>query len=349
MQLRKNEDWKRRLELLQDFQFPAACQRLKISPDGQYIFATGYHPPMLKVYDLANLSPKFQRNMDHEVVDFQILTDDYSKAAFLCTDRTVNLHAKFGSYFKIRVPNLSEGRFMTPLASHLPSINASGVSPQHGLFGCAGEDGNLECFDLRQKEPVGLLDAATAAGAPGQQLTALRFDDAGMHVAVGTENGLVAMFDLRSQRPLHVKDHMYGSKILDIKFHNGGASSSSINSKRYVISSDKHIIKVWDVANGAGYTSIEPTEGQINDVCVWPNSGLIMVGCDSSKIQNYFIPSLGPAPRWCSFLEGLTEELEEQTPTIYDDYRVKKKIEEERTSRISVVRKLPKVNGHVAA
>jgi ribosome biogenesis protein ENP2 len=34
------------------------------------------------------------------------------------------------------------------------------------------------------------------------------------------------------------------------------------------------------------------------------------------------VPSLGPAPRWCSFLEGLTEELEETaTPTLYDDYR----------------------------
>ena len=34
------------------------------------------------------------------------------------------------------------------------------------------------------------------------------------------------------------------------------------------------------------------------------------------------MPSLGPAPRWCSFLEGLTEELEESAaPVLYDDYR----------------------------
>jgi len=39
-------------------------------------------------------------------------------------------------------------------------------------------------------------------------------------------------------------------------------------------------------------------------------------------VQAYFIPSLGPAPRWCSFLENLTEELEETSnPTVYDDYR----------------------------
>ena len=46
-----------------------------------------------------------------------------------------------------------------------------------------------------------------------------------------------------------------------------------------------------------------------------------MVACDHSVIQGYFIPSLGPAPRWCAHLEGLTEEMEEAAPTVYDDYR----------------------------
>ena len=41
-----------------------------------------------------------------------------------------------------------------------------------------------------------------------------------------------------------------------------------------------------------------------------------------SQVQAFFVPALGPAPRWCSFLEGLTEELEENaTPAVYDDYR----------------------------
>lgn len=32
--------------------------------------------------------------------------------------------------------------------------------------------------------------------------------------------------------------------------------------------------------------------------------------------------ALGPAPRWCSFLDNLTEELEENPEsTIYDDYK----------------------------
>lgn len=43
---------------------------------------------------------------------------------------------------------------------------------------------------------------------------------------------------------------------------------------------------------------------------------------EAPKMQTYYIPSLGPAPKWCSFLDNLTEELEEQDyEDIYDDYK----------------------------
>ena len=59
------------------------------------------------------------------------------------------------------------------------------------------------------------------------ELTAIRFDDSGLHCALGTSNGLVALFDLRSSRPLLVKDHMYGDAITDIKFHSAHGSSGN--------------------------------------------------------------------------------------------------------------------------
>lgn len=140
--------------------------------------------------------------------------------------RSLCFHARFGAYYKTRVPkfgrdlaycpfsaellvagsapevyrlNLAEGRFLAPLQCRSPGVNACGISPAHGLLACAGEDGGLECFDLRARDSLGRLDAAAAAGGAGQGLTALRFDDSGMHVAVGTSGGLVAIFDLRSQ------------------------------------------------------------------------------------------------------------------------------------------------------
>lgn len=57
---------------------------------------------------------------------------------------------------------------------------------------------------------------------------------------------------------------------------------------------------------GKGMTSIEAPAGEINDLCVYPDSGLIFMALDSPRIPSYFIPTLGPAPKWCSFLENLT-------------------------------------------
>lgn len=43
---------------------------------------------------------------------------------------------------------------------------------------------------------------------------------------------------------------------------------------------------------------------------------------EDKKMLTYYIPNLGPAPRWCSFLDSLTEELEEgETAAVYDDYK----------------------------
>lgn len=61
--------------------------------------------------------------------------------------------------------NLAEGRFLSPLPAKSPGINACGISGVHGLFGCAGDDGVLECFDLRKRTSIGTLNAAAAAGA----------------------------------------------------------------------------------------------------------------------------------------------------------------------------------------
>ncbi|KAL0043459.1 hypothetical protein WJX79_005231 [Trebouxia sp. C0005] len=427
--LRKDEEYRRQVELVQDLEFPAACHRLKATPDGQYLFATGIHAPRLRVYELSQLSMKFERHFDAEIVDFQILSDDYSKAAFLCEDRSIHFHAKFGQHYSTRVPsfgrdlayapfsadllvvgsapevyrlNLAEGRFLSPLPAKSPGINACGISSVHGLFGCAGDDGVLECFDLRKRTSIGTLNAAAAAGAADAELTAVRFDDTGLHCAVGTSNGLVALYDLRSSRPLLVKDHMYGDKVTDIKFH--AAHGSGGNAGEKIVSSDSHIVKIWDQHSGVSFTNIEPAEGSINDVCLWKDSGLAMLACDAPKIQAYFVPSLGPAPKWCSFLEGLTEELEESAaPAVYDDYRfvtkaevdrlglnhligtslmraymhgyfvdnrlwhkaralaepfaydtyrqqrVQQKMEQDRKSRIGIVKKLPKVNKKMAA
>ena len=69
------------------------------------------------------------------------------------------------------------------------------------------------------------------------------------------------------------------------------------------------------------FVSITPAN-DLNDVHHIPGSGLIMLANEGIQMSTYYVPQLGPAPRWCSFLENLTEELEDQTTrTAYEDYK----------------------------
>ena len=354
--VRKDVNFQQRIQLIQDLDsFPTCTHRGKVSEDGQFLIVSGLHPPMFKCFDLTNLSCKFSRHLDAEIVDFQLLSEDYSKIAFLCADRAIRFHAKFGTYYDVRTPrqgrdlaiskrtadlivcgsskdvyrlNLEKGRFLAPLEAKCEDLNVVGISPVHGLVAVGGGDGSVECFDLRQKRSVGRLHACGGDSTLDNRMemsdsedqtgvTCVRFDDSGLNLACGSSDGIVRIFDLRSSRAKVTKDHMYGVPIIDIKFH------ETADGRKRVMSTDKKIVKVWEQNSGENYVTVEPRDGkEINDIVCWENSGLIFTIMDDPKIGCYFIPALGPAPKWCSFLENLTEEMEEQKrETLYDDYR----------------------------
>jgi ribosome biogenesis protein ENP2 len=58
------------IELIQGFEFPEASNRIKTTPDGHHAIATGTYKPQMKVWDLDQLSQKFERHSDAENVDF---------------------------------------------------------------------------------------------------------------------------------------------------------------------------------------------------------------------------------------------------------------------------------------
>ncbi|XP_061356188.1 uncharacterized protein LOC133300623 [Gastrolobium bilobum] len=358
---RNIKSYTQNLQLLEDLRFATATTKIKATPDGEYIIASGIYPPQVKVYEVRELGLKFERHLDSEIIDFQVLTDDYSKLAFLCADRSVCLHAKYGKHYSLRIPrmgrditydcwscdllcaasspdlyriNLEQGRFLSSLNTQSPALNVVSRSKLHGLVACGGEDGAVECFDMRMRSSVGRIDAVGPSGDVDQEVTALEFDgDGGLLMAVGSSAGKVLIYDLRSSHPIRIQDHMYGSSILDIKWHR------TLNYEQpMLITSDSHVVRIWDPETGEGVASIEPSAGTINDVCTFPGSGLILLALDCSQIPSYFIPSLGPAPKWCSSLENFTEELDMggQT-TIYDHYKFLTKEELERLNLTNLI------------
>ncbi|XP_044774417.1 nucleolar protein 10 isoform X3 [Neomonachus schauinslandi] len=291
---KKDVDVRRRIELIQDFEMPTVCTTIKVSKDGQYILATGTYKPRVRCYDTYQLSLKFERCLDSEVVTFETLSDDYSKIVFLHNDRYIEFHSQSGFYYKTRIPkfgrdfsyhypscdlyfvgassevyrlNLEQGRYLNPLQTDAAENNVCDINSVHGLFATGTVEGRVECWDPRTRGRVGLLDCALSSVTADSEInslptiSALKFNGA-LTMAVGTSTG-----------------------------------------------------------QGKIFTSLEP-EHDINDVCLYPNSGMLLTASETPKMGIYYIPVLGPAPRWCSFLDNLTEELEENPEsTVYDDYK----------------------------
>ncbi|XP_063645387.1 nucleolar protein 10 isoform X7 [Pan troglodytes] len=273
---------------------PTVCTTIKVSKDGQYILATGTYKPRVRCYDTYQLSLKFERCLDSEVVTFEILSDDYSKIVFLHNDRYIEFHSQSGFYYKTRIPkfgrdfsyhypscdlyfvgassevyrlNLEQGRYLNPLQTDAAENNVCDINSVHGLFATGTIEGRVECWDPRTRNRVGLLDCALNSVTADSEInslptiSALKFNGA-LTMAVGTTTG-----------------------------------------------------------QGKIFTSLEP-EHDLNDVCLYPNSGMLLTANETPKMGIYYIPVLGPAPRWCSFLDNLTEELEENPEsTVYDDYK----------------------------
>ncbi|KAI8910135.1 WD40-repeat-containing domain protein [Gorgonomyces haynaldii] len=344
--LKKDTGWRNRIELLQDFGFPEAANKLKQTPDGQYIMGTGVYKPQLRTWDLAQLSMKFERHTDAENVNFEILSQDWQKTVHLQTDRSIEVHSHYGMHYRTRIPrfgrdlryhfpscdlysvgdssevyrlNLEEGRFLSGLETLLPEINTLEINPAHQMLAFGGSNGQMEFWDPRARKRIASLDisgtvaktidAALLDELP--QVTSICFDYDGLSMMTGTSTGQVVLHDMRHPAPILIKDHQYGFPIKSLTFHQSGNC----------ISADTKICKIWNKETGNIFTNIEPPS-DINDVCVFKDSGLIMMAVEGTQIQSYYVPQLGTAPKWCPFLDNLTEELEENpNQNLYDDYK----------------------------
>jgi len=235
------------------------------------------------------------------------------------------------------------------------------VSPTHALTALGGDDGIVRFWDNRlppgsarddlNLNPFCNLDVKSSTAGYGfyddeqeqQQnmmagsrhpggVTSLAFDPSGMQIAAGTRGGNVALYDIRSSKPLHVKEHQYGMPIHTIRFHSGSGT---------ILSGDSKLVKIWrakpsaissasdmDYNNnksssssslGSIVSNIEGTANISHFIVAGDErdssgnqSGLVLCAGEQPKIQSFYCPILGSAPKWCSFLDSITEELEEK-------------------------------------
>ena len=271
--------------------------------------------------------------------------------------------------------NLDEGRFREPMlvwsasgsthtkGNKAPSDGGStciSLSPTHALHAIGAEDGFVRFYDARigakdngvnsfvsldvksstagfgfyQNQDQGDIGINSKLWNPGE-VTSIAFDHSGMNFVAGTKGGCIGLYDMRSSKPLHVKEHQYGLPIHTVQFHKGSGC---------VLSADSKLIKIWrskpstsaafSVYNnddedelgkenisgpnvGTVISNVEGVGGLSHFIVSGDekdpyghNSGLILCASDQPKMEAFYCPVLGTAPKWCSYLENITEELE---------------------------------------
>ena len=115
---------------------------------------------------------------------------------------------------------------MTPFETTHDEINCVETSNVHRLVALGGIGGSVTCWDPRTRKQVGACDVS----ASGAEITSLGFDDAsGLKLVAGSSDGFCSVFDLRSSKPLAVKEHRTASPSFP---HGSLANASSAQIRR---------------------------------------------------------------------------------------------------------------------
>ena len=193
------------------------------------------------------------------------------------------------------------------------SVNAAANAEEsHNLLAFGTSTGNVEFWDPRVRHKVGILQAFTQPDPVNgrAEVTALEYHRNGLTLAAGSSTGLIHLYDLRSPAPLLKKDQGYGFPIQTLTFLTATIASRTQLSDSKILSADKRIIKIWNTRDGSPWTSVEPAV-DLNSVAWCKDSGVLLTANEGRQQHSFFIPQLGPAPKWCSFLDNLVEEMAE--------------------------------------
>ena len=214
------------------------------------------------------------------------------------------------------------------------SVNTAAIAEEsHNLLAFGTSLGTVEFWDSRSRGRVGILQSPGHTGPVDgkQEITALEFDGSGLGLATGSSTGLIHLYDLRSPNPVLKKDQGYGYPIQTLIYLQSSTSTRTQISEPKILSADKRIIKIWSTQDGSPWTSVEPAV-DINSVAWCRDSGMLLTANEGRQQHAFFIPQLGPAPKWCSFLDNLVEEMAEdpddpnayisqKAGDVYDNYK----------------------------
>lgn len=191
------------------------------------------------------------------------------------------------------------------------AVNCAAIAEEsHGLLAFGTSIGTIECWDSRSRNRISILGCPPATSTDEDtgrtEMTALAFDRSGLHMATGDSNGMIRTYDLRSPTPITQRSQGYDFPIQNLFYVNAPVSTGKL------LSADKKCIKIWDEESGDLWANVEPAV-DLNHVEWVPDSGMLLTANEGRQQHSFLIPQLGPAPKWCGFLDNLIEEMAEDS------------------------------------
>ncbi|KAI5148721.1 ribosome biogenesis protein ENP2 [Enteropsectra breve] len=286
---------------IKNFSYPVACTGMCISPDTRRLITTGIYSPSIRFYDLDNMTLRFDRHMVTDPLKISALTDDGEKFAVLRNDKTVEMHMPSGLHDMVKMPyqpkdmllnkhtaelylsgeysevyrfNLEQGRFLKGLDA--PGLLKMAISQSTGIVIGMQESG-LVFIDPRAKASFHSLAIDNAI------LSAVDYSTEGTEYCIGTEEGILKKYDIRSEG--HISEYSLGEgdKIEKIKYNGNKVMASHGNVLSALQNED---------------TSKIVMEYKINDFDA--AQGILFVGGEDEEMKCLVSRDLGEFPSYCS-------------------------------------------------
>jgi ribosome biogenesis protein ENP2 len=344
-----------------DFNFPSLIKKIKQTEDGSFLIAYGEYPPQIRCFDLNNLSLKFQRTINCEVKDFQIISQNWEKLILLRSDKFLEFHSKAGYYYQIKIPNVSnslffdnlskilyifstkneifrfnvqEGKFISSIISNLDYYNTSSAKSFVGnLIGLGNSKGLIELWDFRvNKKPVSKIDGLLYLKKKNNNsVSSLSFNPSSIYkLYSGFASGDMILYDLRNLNPIISKKMGNGLAIKTLKKN---------QNNNLILCADQKIIKLWNEENGKTESIINPKK-QINHVCHVKNTGFVFISTAEPQVDSRYIPLLGPLPVWCCAINEIQ-------PNNFRNFLKIEKVHEKKKKIIKIQSCLENLNSYI--
>lgn len=285
------------VELLPKFEYPVACNDIKVTMDTKHVMSCGVYKPSIKIHNLPKQSIILERNIQNEPIEV-VPIDDIFKYGILTAGNKLELHNQTGMRCIAKVALNS--RTAVSMKDKLVVGGDRRSLPRYDLhtnkFVDALDSGLDEVFKMKVAKPCTLAVCGTAAvhflDTDSKKISAsFKFnsplksmDIAGDTCYVGDEDGNIHAVDLRTQKTRHK-----------------AASETPVDllkaSNDFLVSGGGGHLSLWKAQALVGKVGLDSA---INAIEV--AGALVFVGLESRKMRVFYVSEMGDPPAWCSFV-----------------------------------------------